>query len=390
MPHNSDPLLIAALSGRALMQSAHRDGRPVVVLDTFADVEVRRGAAAWARVGDGVNGLDPGRLLAAAQRLAPAGNCAGLVYGSGFESNPDLLAQLAAERPLFGNAPETLQQVCDPHRFFSVLDRLGLPHPEVRYRPPADDGHWLGKRVGACGGAHVRPACRVSQADNYYFQRRADGNPVSVLFLADGYKVRILGVSEQWHSRSDERHPYLYGGAVSHRRIGEALFGEIQLAIGDMVRWWQLRGLNGLDLVVRGQDFDVLELNARPTATVELYQAAWPGSLVEAHIQACRGRLVAAAPRTGRRYAHMPVFAAGELRVPPGFGWPAWCSDLPGDGSCVCYGEPLCTVHASGNDAQGLRDLLLERAGRLHKTLLPDWRAAYGTSSCGEPAACLS
>jgi predicted ATP-grasp superfamily ATP-dependent carboligase len=384
MPRNSDPFLIAALSGRALMQSAQRGGMPVVVLDVFADMEVRRAAGKWAQVGNCVSGMQPEQLLAAADSLAPPGNCAGLVYGSGFESDPDLLARLTSGRELFGNSPETLAQICEPHRFFPVLDRLGLPHPDVRYEVPVDSGLWLAKRAGACGGGHVMPACRVSGADSYYYQRRVNGEVVSVLFLGNGREARILGVSEQWQSGPGSRHPYLYSGAVSHRRLGRALFAEIRLAIGDMVRWWQLRGLNGLDLVVRGQDFDVLELNARPTATVELYQSAYRGSLFDSHVQACRGKLVSTRPETGRRHAHMPVFAAGELRVPPAFGWPAWCSDLPAPGICIRYGEPLCSVHATGKDTQAMRALLLERAGRLHKALLPDWAVIADTGVCGE------
>lgn len=388
MSRSTDPFLIAALSGRALMQSAQCGGFPAVVLDVFGDMDMRSEANAWARVGDLPGGFDAGRLLAAAQRLAPAERCAGLVYGSGFESQPHLLAALAQDRPLYGNAPETLAQVCDPHHFFPVLDRLGIPHPAVRYTAPSDPDRWLGKRVGSSGGAHVRPARQV-QEDRYYFQRHAQGDVLSVAFLGNGRDAVILGVSEQWRADSQRRCPYLYGGAVSNRRLNAALFAEIRRAIGDLVRWWGLRGLNGLDLVVDRGDYYVLELNARPTATVELYQAGAGYSLFEAHVQACRGQsLPGLAPAAGR-HAHMPVYSEAELRVPPDFAWPQWCSDLPEAGSCIRPGEPLCTVHASGDSARGLRDLLLERARRLQGALLPEWGAGAQPPAFGSVAAWL-
>src|SRR3954451_1147403 len=117
-PHPSR-LLIVAVSGRALAQSAGRAGYRPVVLDLFADQDTRAASSVSRRVNvPGTLRIDPGRLLETVRRLAPG---AGLVYGSGFEGRPALLEQLSRGRALYGNTPATVRSVRDPARFFPLL-----------------------------------------------------------------------------------------------------------------------------------------------------------------------------------------------------------------------------------------------------------------------------
>src|SRR5262249_56598162 len=124
--------LAVALEARAMAGAGRRSGRRSVVADPFGDTDTQARAEASLVVdGDFDDGFDAAELLAAAERLAPAASpprC-GLVYGSGLESHTDLLAQLAAGRRLFGNAPATVARTKNPRAFFALLQRLGLPYP---------------------------------------------------------------------------------------------------------------------------------------------------------------------------------------------------------------------------------------------------------------------
>src|SRR5262245_9389147 len=163
-----DLYLLVALSGRALAVAARRAGRRAAVADLFGDTDTRASAEASLVVaGDFDAGFEAAALLAAAERLAPAASpprC-GLVYGSGLESRPDLLAQLAEGRRLFGNAPATVARTKNPRAFFALLDRLGLPYPAISDTAPRDTAGWLMKRIGGSGGGHVE-AARAGAATN--------------------------------------------------------------------------------------------------------------------------------------------------------------------------------------------------------------------------------
>src|SRR3954451_17887164 len=115
MSHHPSRLLIVAVSGRALAQSAGRGGHRPVVLDLFADQDTHACSSASRRINiPGTLRIDPARLLEAVRRLAPG---AGLVYSSVFEARPALLERLSRGRPLYGNTPATLRSVRDPARF---------------------------------------------------------------------------------------------------------------------------------------------------------------------------------------------------------------------------------------------------------------------------------
>jgi len=362
-------ILVAALSGRALACSAQAACLPVVVLDVFGDIDMRACADDWARVGDVRSGIDRSLVLEAAERLCPPDRCGGLVYGAGFEACPEVLSGLSEGRELLGNDPGVLARMGSPHAFFGLLAQLGIPYPTTRYRRPENADDWLAKRAGASGGGHVRAARQVADGCGYYFQRKVRGRVMSVLFLANGREARIIGISEQWNAALKAQ-PYSYGGAVSDQPVSQRLRAELSFAIEALVEQAELRGLNSMDLVVAGDEFQVLEINARPTATVELYDSAREASLFGLHVQACRGHALPHCRRAGRRHGHLLVYAERGLRVRRGFQWPDWCSDRPPRQTRIGAGEPLCTVHASGSSRAELCGLLERRSRAVSEALL--------------------
>jgi predicted ATP-grasp superfamily ATP-dependent carboligase len=363
----SDPSrpLIVAVSGRALAQSAARAGYRPVVLDLFADRDTRGAATRWRRVcTPGALRLDPVALLAAARALAPG---AALVYGSGFEGRSALLERLGRGRTVYGNAPATVALVRDPARFFPLLRRLGIPHPAVRLSPPARAAGWLVKARGSAGGTRVQPAGARPGSDGDYYQRLEPGGSQSVTFLADGRRARVVGFNRQWTAPRPGR-PYLYGGAVGGLVPGGRLRREIEAALDELVARTGLVGLNGLDFLRRGGRWLALELNPRPTATFELYDADYPGGLFRWHLRACQGELPArtAAPRAVRAHAVVHAPREGGAR---GMRFPHWCRDLPPAGARFAPGDPVCTVHAVAPGVRPALALVRRRARAMERAL---------------------
>lgn len=370
MWRETDHVLVVALSGRALARSARAAKIPVTVLDVFCDADTRVYANTTGRVGDVTGGIDYPRLMELANVLSPSQCCRGLVYGAGFESSPRALSVLSEGRKLFGNHPDVLADICTPQTFFATLERLGVPFPTVRFQRPLNPGGWLAKRAGASGGAHVQPARRVIGQRDYYYQREVSGRVMSLLFLANGCQTRIAGISEQW-STGVEDAPYGYAGAVSNQQVSEALFRDLKQLVYTLTQQWKLRGLNSIDLIVNGDDFQVLEVNARPTATAELYDCESRESLFKQHLDACNGAALRRGESSERMYAHRLVYAEQDLYVPFHFSWPTWCSDRPATGTGIRRDEPVCTVHASGDSLFGLNGFLQRRTRYIQEVFMP-------------------
>lgn len=348
----------------------------MVVLDCFADRDTAAAAVACRAVpAGGAPRLDRGALLAAASQLIPSARCAGLVCGSGFEGRPTLLRALAYGRRLYGNRPEVQRLVKDPERFFPLLDRLGIPHPETRMRPPRASGGWLVKSIGGAGGTHIRSLdATVARPGRVYFQRQLPGASCSVLFLADGARARVLGWNRQWTTPAIPGLPYLFGGAVGGVPLPAVIIRAVTAAVEELVRETGLVGLNGLDFLVHRHRWSVLEVNPRPTATVELYDPDSPRGLFDWHLAACDGRLPDQSPRPRACRAvaivHAPVeWTAGD------FVFPTWCRDLPPPTTTFSARDPVCTVHASAPDPDRAVRLVQDRRRRL-ETLIARTRTA--------------
>jgi predicted ATP-grasp superfamily ATP-dependent carboligase len=374
--------LVVALSGRAIALAARRAGVRVLAADLFGDTDLRAAASDSAVVpGDLERGFDGAALLAAAGRLAPPAAPArfGFVYGAGLENRVDLLEGLAAGRALYGNEPAAVARVKDPAQFFAVLDRLGAPHPEIAFAPPADAAHWLAKGAAGSGGAHVRPAEAAPAAaiaggngGDLYYQRRVAGRPIGISFLADGRSALIAGFNEQWTAPSRAEQPFRFGGAVQPAAICEALRRDAGGLLDALVAEFGLVGLNSLDVMDDGARYSVLEINPRPGANLDIYDRADPAGLFARHLDACEGRLPADWRPPSMATAMAVVYARRAARAPQDPRWPDWVVDRPAPGASIEAGAPVCTVLTEAPTAAAARRLAAERTARLLSMLAAD------------------
>lgn len=352
-------MLIAALSGRALAASAREAGYVPLVADLFGDDDTASLAAAHAVV-PGTPARLP-RLPAwrdALDRLAAGRAPIGLVYGGGLEGRPALLRTLARHR-LLGNAPATVARLKDPFAFAALCRDCGVPHPDVA-QAPHDGAAWLSKRAGGAGGAHVRPARGAARLPRYV-QRRVAGRPVSALLLGDGKRALVLGFSAQWAAPAPGM-PFRYGGAARPAVLSETQARELSTAAARIAAASGLVGLNSADFLLRDDGFDLLEVNPRPGASLDVFAGA---GLFALHVAACGGCLPGTPPPfPDTAAAAMVVYAPFALAVPEAFRWPGWAADRQRAGP-VLAGALLCTVTATGEDAAAARARAELRAARL-------------------------
>lgn len=355
-------ILIVALAARALAAAAVRTGYAPLIADGFGDADTRALAVAFHRVSsDAAGGLDPASCRAALAALrrgrAPP---VGLVYGSGFEACPEHLTTLAPSLPLLGNIPAVVRTLKTPVRFAAICARLGISHPAIR-QDAAPDAGWLEKQAGAAGGGHIRAIpLGHAPAPGHYLQRRVAGKPISALFLADGQHAMLLFFTAQW-SDPVPHAAFRYGGALRPAPLAPTIAAAMTAAVAKLVAATGLVGLNSADFLVREGDFDLLEINPRPGATLDLA----PGPVFRWHLAACRGSLPTRPPIFPAAAAAAIVYARQATRLPAAFNWPAWTADRPLAGEYVPAHAPLCTVRAAGRDARRVHARLRARRERI-------------------------
>jgi predicted ATP-grasp superfamily ATP-dependent carboligase len=361
----TNAVLIAAASGRALAASARRGGYVPLVADFFGDQDTAVVAHAHIRLDDGLTrGMSASGVLAALASLATQQKPAGIVCGTGFEDRPALLAAIAERWELFGNGPAAVTRAKDPLVLAKLCRDYGVAHPDTILAPPMDPAGWLMKRRGGAGGRHIRSARDGEFADGaFYFQRRVDGLPVSALMLADGRRAMVLGFSAQWSSPTPSQ-PFRYGGAVQPAVLPSDIAAGMIEAVQRLTAIVPLIGLNSIDFLVRETDFQLLEINPRPGATLDIFESE-DGSIFAMHIAACEGVLPQRQPTLEQAKASAIVYSPRDIPTFPPLDWPAWTADRPGVGTSVNEGDPLCTVLASASNATSARELAEQRSAQI-------------------------
>ncbi len=303
---------------------------------------------------------------------------AGFVYGSGFEAQPELLSRIAAKLPLIGNAPDAVAAVKTQTVFFAALQRLNINYPQVLNSLPDDQpGRYLMKYAGGSGGMHIFSASNnTALSENYYYQQKIDGCPVSLLFLANKHSIEVIDFNEQWLSPSAD-FPYRYGGAVGNAALPSSAKQQLMDAAQKLTQAFNLIGLNSLDAIVEAVSNRVfaLEINPRLSATVDLYNHA-DQNLFEKHMQACSHQA-----SLSQQYSYQPkpqckahaiVYAAAPISLSAPILWPVWTTDTPRPGPeviTISASEPVCSVFAYADTAGEAKKIAQDRVGIVQNLL---------------------
>jgi predicted ATP-grasp superfamily ATP-dependent carboligase len=178
---------------------------------------------------------------------------------------------------------------------------------------------------------------------------------VSLLFVAGAAGVRVVGCQRLLTTTvGDRRH--VFAGVIGPLALPAAAERALLDAASALAPAFGVRGLASLDALLLADDaITVLELNARPPASLALYPEH---GLLSAHLAACGiGTGVLPTPTgtplrgTEIVYARRPLHVAGAPPRPGVHDWPAADSRFE-------PGQPVCSLSACGSDADALRATL--------------------------------
>jgi predicted ATP-grasp superfamily ATP-dependent carboligase len=357
-------VIVAAYSARALASSASHAGFAPLSIDVFGDDDMRETSVASVKLDGGLStGLAFDKVAGAVEMLIGAHDPIGLVYGAGFEHQPEAIAAIARRTRIFGNEPEVLKRAKDPVALARICEANGVRHPAIVFEAPDEPERWLMKRQGGAGGAHVAKAEPAScRSPDCYYQLRVTGASVSALFLASEKNVEIIGLSMQWTAPTPTS-PFRYGGAAGPIDINPGQAGEIARSIAIIASELDLVGLNSADFLASADAVWLIEINPRPGATLDVFESN-DDPLFARHVAACEGRLTPASPSLTFKAAEI-VYAPRDIVAPKRWRWPNWAVDRTPAGTRIAAGDPLCTTLASGATVDLARACASERARKI-------------------------
>ncbi len=228
---------------------------------------------------------------------------------------------------------------------------------------------WLIKPMQGQGGLGIQPyQLLMGQLGDgaAYWQKFQAGSQHSLLFLAVSGDIQVIGFNTQWCDDRDERWKFQFSGI----RTGAELPLAQQVLVIDwakkLARAFGLKGLNTLDFIYTGQQCYVLEINPRPSASMQLYPPEW----LFRHIQACWGEAkLTSVEGSLSCTGYQVIFANAACVIPDNFNWPVWCFDLPKAGTKIAITQPICSIIAREQGSAQLMALLQMREQLLFSKL---------------------
>jgi len=354
-----DYVLIVAGSGRMLAQAARAAGLKPLVIDLYADLDTQGYAQDFMQI----SSLAEVHLIPSVDYFIEHYAVTTVIYGSGFEYHPESLRYLGRRLRVLGNTPDTFIGLHDKPAFFASLDQLNIPYPAVCFSAPDGVGVWLVKPMQGQGGVGIwRYHWKDCVGAAVYWQKLQAGTQHSVLFLADGQQAQVIGFNTQWAVNLGANREFLFSGIINSCDLPAALQEQVIGWLKKLVPAFELKGLNSLDFIRSGDNSQVLEINPRPSASMQLYDA----DLLARHIKASRGELTNY-PQSSGYTGYQIVYAEQDIIIPDGFAWPDGCMDLPGNGVMCRAGQPICSIIAHQKRAQSVINALLTKQLNLLK-----------------------
>jgi predicted ATP-grasp superfamily ATP-dependent carboligase len=259
------------------------------------------------------------------------------------------------------------------------------------------DGSWLVKPLGGthgnAGGARIARWHGKSSRDSgsMFYQEYVRGDPCAALYVADGAQAHLLGVTQQlvgepWLHAA----PFRYCGSAGPLQLDEAKRKALS-GLGDAVTAaCGLRGLFGIDCIIRDGAFWPVEINPRYTASVEvveratgLHALALHRAVFEPHREAKSptSEISALHSRTPACIGKAVLFARQPLVFPPDGPWtdalrqPAALhafvpfADIPRPGQPIGRGKPVLSFFATEPSLDACRYELQHMAAELDRWL---------------------
>ncbi len=347
-----------AKSARMLVDALLDIGVKSIVIDCFADLDTSAAALDYACV----KSLALPNIKTLVQQLKAQYGLNYLIYGSGIEQYSDSLAFLEGQFVVLGNSTFSIRQLQNKRYFFQRLNSSGIAFPEVVFQQPEKLTGWLVKSFKSEGGLGVADAIDGAQdGASVYWQRYMPGQVMSALFAAHAAQntATILGIQKQLTTQG-----YLFSGVITELEFPNSVQRQLLEWIQKIVDCFALTGINGLDFIYFNQRCYVLEINPRPTASIQLYS-----KVMNTHMQSYFGD--DSQNRTSpKQYRGFKIIYAGTfVEIGSEIAWPDWVKDRPQSGQKIGLGLPVCSIVATAKSTEQLMKSLDDKTRAIENFL---------------------
>jgi hypothetical protein len=365
-----------------LAELAVRAGYPVLALDYFGDADLQTLCPSRSLLRNYHQDYSPTGLVNAAAGL----EAGAVVYSASLENHPAEVARLSQGRRLLGNSPAALEKIRNPARLAAALRAGGFLYPETVVAKPGltvdPYRRWLWKPLRSGGGHGIRRWQGGPIPPEGVLQEQLLGLVGSMAFVANGQQAILLGLTEQLVGRRVfGASGFRYCGNLLPPRLPPdqlmVLAQEAQALATYLTEAFGLQGLNGLDFIWSAGRLWTIEVNPRPSASLELIDLAYGVRVFEAHVRAFTGQLpnfnLSSILFNSTAAGKTILYASDNVVVGDTRTWVAQgIRDVPHPGEHIRKRYPICTILTTGATPTACLRQLKAQAAKLKNWLKPE------------------
>ncbi len=356
-PMSDQSIIIIGASARAAATSARRAGWIPWCADLYGDADLERIALVRKVPAEAY----PHGLL----HLLANGPPGPLIYTGALENRPNLIARI--DRTIWGNPASVLRSVRNPERWTRVLRDDGIASPAVTAKPQSA-GSWMLKPRKSAGGVGIQAFTgQPFNVRTHFLQERITGDTCSGIFLGFDRnntpqdRPHLIGVCQQligapWLNATG----FQYAGNIAPMPIDPSLTCQWERIGAAFTSHFGLRGLFGIDAIVRAGVVWPIEINPRYTASMELLERSLGLPLLSMHRAVFEKTSMPALewPGKPRVWGKAILYARTTFPFPPSGPWQEALkgdanldeteyADIPHAGEMIEKGHPVLTLFAS-------------------------------------------
>ena len=370
-------LLLMAPSTRAMAESAKRSGYDFLSLDFFGDIDQKEMCENYSLNHEFIAELSIENLFKHSKEL----DFTHVIYGSGFENHPELVAELEKGYIILGNDVSALRKVRDWKYLFKTLKKLGISHPETEVVHLSEAQDMLGsgekfiiKPLKSGGGHSIYDKKSDEIKDkklegDVLLQEYIEGMPASSTIVSTRERCFYIGATEQLVGTPFNR--YIYAGNVAPLMVDESVLKEIEEISYKIAHAFKLRGCSGIDFILKNTEPYVTEVNPRIPGSMEVLEGAYDINIMDLHVKACLEELEEDDLRMknpskffGKKilFAKKDIFYRVKQRL-------NFLKDVPCFNERIEERHPICTVVGHGKTAAKCIDDLNEKERKIRNVL---------------------
>ncbi|MFN9720574.1 MAG: ATP-grasp domain-containing protein [Planctomycetota bacterium] len=381
-------IVVCGASVRSLAESAFRSGFRPLCIDFFGDADLRR--LLQRRRSRFVSRIDSFSQLT--DIISSIRSEIPLLWAGGLENHVEMLRDIARNRQVIGPDLSVVEQLRNPFRFSTFLTSNGLRTPEISASTRNSHRTWIRKITQSSGGLGVellRDTSHQTLTDSnqgYYFQEYIDGIPMSAAFVATSRDCRMIGVALQfsgWPTLGASG--FQYCGNAGPVELPTNIEMEIERA-GQSVYTQGLRGVFGIDFILRQGRVWFLEVNPRITGSHMIYEYTHSRlNLFREHLTGLgviEENSCGTGPPSGKFALRAVIWSDKPSNSKLELNEQLWqvtegirLADIPESPEQLSVGTPLCSVEVVGHSLPNVLEQLRNMQEHPQHRTLCDWSA---------------